>query len=222
MPPNSASRTIWTNDNLDIMRCINSKSVDLVYLDPPFNSNRNSAVPVDSQAAASKDISPLDDVDLAWHSKIADQHTSTPSPISICTYVNIAIHATIPLLISPRSPKSRRNPIPRLPATRRPFGRYWLHVSACRTHAKPRRVPDPFQRRPSDQPTASSPPSWHDAPPLRYASATQLITNFNKRREGRDRLRTNAGHPLQLFHRIEGPLGDNRRGFARADAGECP
>ena len=81
MPPNSASRTIWTNDNLDIMRGINSESVDLVYLDPPFNSNRNSAVPIGSQAAASKDTWPLDDVDLAWHDEIADQHTSPPLPI---------------------------------------------------------------------------------------------------------------------------------------------
>ena len=145
------------------------------------------------------------------------QHTSPPLPIPSGQYS----HATITLLTSPRPPKSRRNPIPRLPATRRPFGRYWLHISACRTHAKPRRAPDPFQRRPSDQPTANSLPSRHDAPPFRYASATQLITNFNKRREGRDRLRANPGHPLQLFHRIEGPLCDNRSGFARANAGEC-
>ena len=94
---------MWTGDNLDIMRGINSKSVDLIYLDPPFNSNRNCAAAIGSQpaGATSKDISPLDDVDLAWHSKIADQHTSTPSPISIRTYVNISIHATMQLLTSP-------------------------------------------------------------------------------------------------------------------------
>ena len=32
-------RTMWTGDNLDIMRSMNSESVDLIYLDPPFNSN---------------------------------------------------------------------------------------------------------------------------------------------------------------------------------------
>ena len=27
---------MWTGDNLDIMRGMNSESVDLIYLDPPF------------------------------------------------------------------------------------------------------------------------------------------------------------------------------------------
>ena len=35
--PNWANRTMWTGDNLDIMRGMNSESVDLIYLDPPFD-----------------------------------------------------------------------------------------------------------------------------------------------------------------------------------------
>ncbi len=49
--PNFADKTIWTGDNLDILRGLNSECVDLVYLDPPFNSNRNYAAPVGSAAA---------------------------------------------------------------------------------------------------------------------------------------------------------------------------
>ena len=30
--PNFADKTIWTGDNLDIMRGINSESIDLIYL----------------------------------------------------------------------------------------------------------------------------------------------------------------------------------------------
>ncbi len=41
--PNWENRTMWTGDNLDIMRGMNSESVDLIYLDPPFNSNQNYA-----------------------------------------------------------------------------------------------------------------------------------------------------------------------------------
>ena len=60
---NSQPVGCWTHDtqlhrqdhldgrNLDIMRGMNSESVDLIYLDPPFNSNRNYANPVGSQAA---------------------------------------------------------------------------------------------------------------------------------------------------------------------------
>ena len=75
-PPNWVNRTMWTGDNLDIMRGMNSESVDLIYLDPPFNSNRNYAAPIGSEAAgaAFKDTWTLDDVDLAWHGEIAEQH----------------------------------------------------------------------------------------------------------------------------------------------------
>ena len=45
---NFADLTIWTGDNLDTLRGLNSASVDLIYLDQPFNSNRNYAAPMDS------------------------------------------------------------------------------------------------------------------------------------------------------------------------------
>ena len=62
--PNIANRTIFTGDNLPVMRGINSESVDLIYLDPPFNSNRNYAAPIGSPAegAGFKDIWTLDDI----------------------------------------------------------------------------------------------------------------------------------------------------------------
>ena len=73
---NWANRTIWTGDNLSVMRGMNSESVDLIYLDPPFNSNRDYAAPIGSKAAgaAFKDTWTLDDVDLAWHGEIAEQN----------------------------------------------------------------------------------------------------------------------------------------------------
>ena len=46
MEVNWANRTIWTGDNLSVMRGMNSESVDLIYLDPPFNSNRDYAAPI--------------------------------------------------------------------------------------------------------------------------------------------------------------------------------
>ena len=49
--PNWQNRTMWTGDNLDITRGMNSEWVDLIYLDPPFNSNRNYAAPIGSEAA---------------------------------------------------------------------------------------------------------------------------------------------------------------------------
>lgn len=76
MSANWANQTIWTGDNLDIMRGMNSESVDLIYLDPPFNSDQDYEAPIGSEAAgaAFKDTWTLDDVDLAWHGQIAEQH----------------------------------------------------------------------------------------------------------------------------------------------------
>ena len=74
--PNVANRTVWTGDNLDILRGLNSATVDLIYLDPPFNSNKTYEAPVGSQAAgaAFKDTWTLSDLDVAWMGLIADEH----------------------------------------------------------------------------------------------------------------------------------------------------
>ena len=74
--PNWSDKTIWTGDCLDIMRGMNSESVDLIYLDPPFNSNANYAAPIGSQAAgaAFKDTWSLSDVDAAWINLIEAKH----------------------------------------------------------------------------------------------------------------------------------------------------
>lgn len=65
---NWANRTIWTGDNIEIMRGMNSHSVDLIYLDPPFNSKVNYAAPIGSKAAGAefKDTWSLSDVDVEW------------------------------------------------------------------------------------------------------------------------------------------------------------
>ena len=71
--PNWANRTLWTGDNLDIMRGMNSASVDLTYLDPPFNSSRNYSAPADSTAAGAsfQDTWTPSDLDPAWRDEAA-------------------------------------------------------------------------------------------------------------------------------------------------------
>ena len=78
---NVKNRTLFTGDNLDIMRGMNSECVDLIYLDPPFNSNRDYAAPIGSEAAgaAFKDTWTLSDVDLAWHGLIAERDPTLAS-----------------------------------------------------------------------------------------------------------------------------------------------
>ena len=58
------------------MRGMNSESVDLIYLDPPFNSKANYAAPIGSEAAGAefKDTWSLNDVDIAWLDLIEAKH----------------------------------------------------------------------------------------------------------------------------------------------------
>ncbi len=74
--PNFASGAIWAGDNLDVMRGMNSTCVDLIYLDPPFNSNRHYEAPIGSKAAgaAFKDAWTLDDVDVCEHGELAERN----------------------------------------------------------------------------------------------------------------------------------------------------
>ena len=58
------------------MRGMEDESVDLIYLDPPFNSKHNYAAPIGSKAAGAefKDIWTLSDIDVSWWGEIADQN----------------------------------------------------------------------------------------------------------------------------------------------------
>ena len=44
--PNWTNRTMWTGDNLPVLRGLNNASVALIYLDPPFNSNKTYSAPI--------------------------------------------------------------------------------------------------------------------------------------------------------------------------------
>ena len=58
------------------MRGMNTASVDLIYLDPPFNSKADYAAPIGSKAAgaAFKDTWTLTDVDVEWINLIEEKH----------------------------------------------------------------------------------------------------------------------------------------------------
>ncbi len=80
---NFTNRTVWVGDNLHVMRGINSECVDLIYLDPPFNSNQDYAAPIGSirSRAAFKDTWTLSDIDVHEHGELADRNPAAYSVI---------------------------------------------------------------------------------------------------------------------------------------------
>lgn len=73
---NVANRTLFIADNLPILRGIDSETIDLIYLDPPFNTNKEYKAPIGSPAegASFKDIWTDKDVENDWHGEIAETH----------------------------------------------------------------------------------------------------------------------------------------------------
>ncbi len=80
---NVKNRTLFIRDNVDILDNLNSECADLIYLDPPFNSNRHYSAPIGSKAAgvSFKDAWTLDDIDLAWVGQISERHPALAAVI---------------------------------------------------------------------------------------------------------------------------------------------
>ena len=70
------NRTLFCRDNLDILQGINSNSIDLIYLDPPFNKKKIFTAPIGSSAegASFKDIFQEEDVKEEWLQTIKEDH----------------------------------------------------------------------------------------------------------------------------------------------------
>ena len=68
--------TLYTNDNLFILNGLNSNLVDLIYLDPPFNSKRFYSAPIGSKAAGTsfKDMWTWEDVNEAYLETLAENY----------------------------------------------------------------------------------------------------------------------------------------------------
>lgn len=84
------SRTIFSCDNLAVLRGMASESIDLIYLDPPFNSNHNYAAPLESEAVGGtfKDTWTLSDIDADWIGLIAEYFPALHSVIETAGLVN--------------------------------------------------------------------------------------------------------------------------------------
>ena len=81
--PDFRPETIWTGDNLHIMRELNSDSVDLIYLDPPFNSKADYSAPIGSKAVF-KDTWTLDELDVEWIREIGARDPKLHGVLNAC------------------------------------------------------------------------------------------------------------------------------------------
>ena len=71
-----STNTLYTGDNLFFLRGMNSNTVDLIYLDPPFNSKTFYSAPIGSKAAGAtfEDMWTWDDVDKYYLQQLIDDY----------------------------------------------------------------------------------------------------------------------------------------------------
>ena len=78
---NFKTSTLYVGDNLQYLRGMNSESVDLIYLDPPFNSSRNYVSATGQESF--QDTWKWDDDDVRWLGEI-DRKNSALSSLIEC------------------------------------------------------------------------------------------------------------------------------------------
>ncbi|WP_419838049.1 DNA methyltransferase [Candidatus Poriferisodalis sp.] len=126
--PNFANRTLWIDDNLRVLRGINSACIDLIVTDPPFNSKRFYNAPLGSEAAGAQfdDTWTMDSQKDDW----ADLQEAA-DPALFHTVVGAGLSAGEPMqaylsFIAPRLIELHR--------ILKPAGSLYLHCDAHASH----------------------------------------------------------------------------------------
>lgn len=78
-------RTVFCRDNLDILRGINSKSIDLIYLDPPFKKGLDTDAPIGihAEGASFKDKWQMSDIKQEWFAQILETNPRVYSVVDM-------------------------------------------------------------------------------------------------------------------------------------------
>ena len=125
---NLPNRTLFIGDNLPIMRGMESGSVDLIYLDPPFNSNRRYVAPMDSKVAGQrfKDTWVMDDTKEDEHLLLISGHQPIYDLISALAKVNKESWKAYLVYMAARLAEMRR--------ILRPGGSIYCHCDPTMSH----------------------------------------------------------------------------------------
>lgn len=125
---NVENRTIFEGDNLPVMRGMDDNTVDLIYLDPPFNSNKTYDAPIGSEAAgaAFKDSWTMNDLKAEWHSELAEKHPDLYAAISCAEFTHGKPMKAYLIMMSVRLVEMKR--------ILKPTGSIYLHCDPTASH----------------------------------------------------------------------------------------
>ena len=127
--PNWKNKTLYRRDNLDVLRGMNSETVDLIATDPPFNKGKDFHATPESLAAGAKfqdRWSWDDDVHQEWVDQIADDWPRVRAVIDAVRMTHSAGMGAFLCYIGVRLIEMRR--------VLKPTGSLYLHCDATASH----------------------------------------------------------------------------------------
>ena len=126
--PNWKNRSVFAGDNLDVLKGMDSGSVDLVYLDPPFNSNRNYEATKGSKADGNsfKDVWTENELNETWLGEISDRNEKV---YAVCKSAGVTHSTAMKVFLAFMSMR-----IFELYRVLRPTGSIYLHIDTTASH----------------------------------------------------------------------------------------
>ena len=102
MDAKNLNRTLFIEDNIKVLTTIDDKTVDLIYIDPPYNSRQQFKDPLNEKSTFFKDMFTMDDVKKEWFSYLAKRHNKVFEIINSVGIVNGKNHKAYSIIIAVR------------------------------------------------------------------------------------------------------------------------
>lgn len=120
--------TLFTGDNLPVMRGMDDESVDLIYLDPPFNKKKDFIAPIGSKAegAEFKDWWTMDDVKDEEIGEIGEKYPPISELIKTAGDISGESHRSYLIVMAIRFIEMKR--------ILKPTGSIYLHCDPTMSH----------------------------------------------------------------------------------------
>lgn len=173
-----SNRTIFTGDNLNVLRGVDSDSVDLIYLDPPFNSNAGYAAPTGSKTAGAAFIVTWtpSDIDLALHDQLEHEHPALHAAILGARETAGNSTMNYLLMMAPRLLEMRR--------VLKPTGSIYLHCDPTESHYLKQLLDAIFGRDNFRNEIIWRYPPKGNGPKLGFHRKHDMILYYGKSRDG--------------------------------------
>ena len=96
------NRTLFIEDNIKVLSVIKDNTVDLIYIDPPYNSRKQYKDPLKEKTTFFKDIFTMNDVNKEWFAYLSKKHKKVYELINAVGIINGQDHKAYTVIMAVR------------------------------------------------------------------------------------------------------------------------